>query len=187
MDTNKGDTLTETVLEAPRVTIRFERKVQVRDYESATASITIDAPTHPGDDINAMVEAAEAAFFAGKGVIFNQLGITFDVTPDGKAMELLEQKLGAVEVTREAEAQAIAQASRPSVTSDAPAPNSKDGLWLELAEYPKRWFDNRASKAERGGNGPDFKRKKSGEGLWLEYRGRTNVPEGVQIPEPAAF
>lgn len=190
MTTNEGKALSEdTVLTAPKVTVGFERKVQVRDYESAVASIYIEAPTKPGDGPEEIVAAAHDAFFAAKSVVFEQLGIVFETTVDGKAVEMLEKQLGAVEVTRAEEAQAVAAASTPTASSNGngPAPTSKDGLWAELSEFPKRYFDNRASKAERGGNGPDFKRKQTNEGLWLTYRGKSNVPAGVRIPEPSEF
>lgn len=39
-------------------------------------------------------------------------------------------------------------------------------LWEQLFSDFSQFDDLRATKALRGGNGPDFKHKRGGEGLW---------------------
>lgn len=184
----------ETVdIEGLKVTIGFERNLQVRDYESAKASVYIQVPTAPGDTVTTITENMKTTFAAAKSTVFEQLGIPFEADPtDLIVKDLLEKHLGGVEVSP-AQQQVAVQSSgnQPSTTTKqfggkgSAAPTSKAGLWQEVCSDPKKWFDNRDNKkSERG---PDFKRKYSGETLWLEYKGESNVPEGLVLPEPAAF
>jgi len=53
--------------------------------------------------------------------------------------------------------------------------------WEDISNNPNGWFDNRAQKAEQGGNGPDFKGKRdngefAGFGVWLDGK---HTPEWV--------
>jgi hypothetical protein len=178
--------MSEQVVEAPKVTVGFERKVNLGSGSSAVASIYVQAPTAPetGDadvDASNRADAIQAAMFEAKVAVFDALGITFDVTIDGKAVEALEQ-LGGVEVTPAQEAKAVASASRPTTNA---APEGKDALWAELAANPGKWFDNRESKQKD--TQPDFKRKGTGEGLWLKNRGKNMVPDGIVVPDASAF
>lgn len=67
------------------------------------------------------------------------------------------------------------------VNTDRPAPipgatggnGKKDAAWQAFFADPSAYYDNRVNK--RNPNGPDFKHKQSGEGLWL----------GGQYPAPA--
>lgn len=177
----------------PQVTVGFKRTLRVRDYESAEASVFIQVPTSPGDNVETITENMKTTFAAAKATVFEQLGIPFEVDPtDLVVKDLLEKHLGGVEVSP-AQQQVAVQSSGNVPTTGAKsfggggtaAPTTKEGLWQELASDPKKWFDNRESKkSERG---PDFKRKYSGETLWLTYQGKSNVPEGLTIPDASAF
>lgn len=190
-----------TVLTGPKVTIGFNRKIQVRDYESAEATIFIELPTVPGDfidangnlDKDALVAASKSGFFAAKSLVFEQLGLQMSVTEEGVVMEVLERELGAtVEVgasprTAEARAQGAAKSGGATGGGVPAPPSSKDELWEELSSQPKRWFDNRVGK--KNPKSPDFKRKgnpapgeKYAPGLYLD-----KAPEGLRIPEPSEF
>lgn len=191
---------TDIVIEAPKAFVTFERSVQVRSFEPAKASVMIQVPTEPygwitqGDDGSvsvdkeAIIADLKPAFFAAKAAVLEQLGLTFEVTPELVVMELLDAELGAVEITEKeaqkvAESAAAAKKARPQAdanASDPDAPADKDDLWVELSEHPERYYDNRGTKT---GNQPDFKRVKGGQGLWLTFRGKSQVPEGVEVPE----
>ena len=170
-------TKTEAVLEGPSVTVGFERSIKVKDYETAKALIFVQVPTEPGDDLEAIVAAAKPTFYAAKSVVLEQLGIDFEVTPELVIHEV-ERNLGAVQVSPAHEARATARASSAPVSSNA-APATRDEQWAELASNPSKWFDNRQSKR---GRQPDFKRKGTGEGLWLDKK-----PAGVVVPDEGAF
>jgi hypothetical protein len=202
MDTSKqkeAPTLPEAkdiVVEAPKGFVTFKRAVQVRPFETATAEVMIQVPTEPYGwiDENGKVDEAKIvadlkpAFFAAKTAVLEQLGLTFEVTPELVVMELLDAELGAVELTESqaqkvAESAAAAKKAKPAAdtrSDDPDAPTDKDDLWVELSEHPERYYDNRADKK---GNQPDFKRVKGGQGLWLTFRGKTQVPEGVEVPD----
>jgi hypothetical protein len=194
----------DVVVEAPKGFVTFKRSVSIRPYETATAEVMIQVPTDVGGwiteaedgtvdvDVDKITADLKPAFFAAKTAVYEQLGLTFEVTPELVVMELLDAELGAVEVSP-AEAKKVAettsagrQARKPSNSSGGgkkfpPAPSSKDELWEELAEHPERYWDNRDDKQSAGY--PDFKRVEGGQGLWLEYKGNSNVPEGLEIPE----
>lgn len=186
---------TETI-KAPKITVSFERSVKIRDFESAKASIYVEVPTRPGDTWLAeegqrseLDAAILDAMFHAKVQVFEALGLGFDVTPDGRAIELLEDRLGAVEITRAQETAAVAAASSPTTSAKTAGtvPTDKEALWAELCERPDRWFDNREGK--KNPNAPDFKRAGHGDqpGLWLSFRGTNNVPDGLTIPPASAF
>lgn len=193
--------MSDQLLTGPKVTVGFTRKIQVRDYESAEATIFVEVPTVPGDfvaadgtlDKDALVAASKSAFFAAKSVVFEQLGLQMSVTEEGVVMEVLERELGStVEIgaaprTTEARSQAGAKSGGPTAGGVPAPPSSKDDLWAELSEQPKRWFDNRVGK--KNPKSPDFKRKgnpapgeKYAPGLYLD-----KAPEGLRIPEPSEF
>lgn len=183
----------DITIQGPNVTIGFKRVLRLRDYENAEASVFIQVPTVPGDTVTQITENMKLTFAAAKASVFEQLGIPFEVDPvDLVVKELLEKHLGGVEVTG-AQAQVVnqAQANQPTTSTKSfggggsAAPTSKAGLWQELASDPKKWFDNRTSK--KSDKGPDFKRKYSGETLWLTYNGASNVPDGITIPDATAF
>lgn len=75
------------------------------------------------------------------------------------------------------QAQQPAAAPPAAVAAAAPAyggaaGGEKDDLWRDLVNNPDAWWDNRARKAEPGGNPryPDFKHKDSQTPLWIESR-----------------
>ena len=99
--------------------------------------------------------------------------------------ERLERTFGPVEIVTGDEAKPY-NAPKPVAAprSDA-APKNKRALWEELESNPERWFDNRETKKHP--QGPDFKRKQTGEGLWLTYKGQSSVPAGITIPDASQF
>ena len=60
----------------------------------------------------------------------------------------------------------------PSAPAAPTGGGEKDDLWRDCMENPDAWWDNRARKAEPGGNPryPDFKHKESQTPLWIESR-----------------
>lgn len=179
----------EITIEAPRVTVGFERKVNLGNYESATGSIFIQVPTAPGESSEQIAASAKLAFADAKATVYEQLGITMDVI-EGVVVEQLGRTLGAEVSSVGAEQQAAAAAgTRVNTTStggSGTVPTTTDAKWDDIVANPKGWFDNRTTKT---GKQPDFKRKGSpapGEkyppSLWAD-----KVPEGIVVPEPAAF
>lgn len=170
---------TDVAIEAPKGFVTFERSLQVRPFEMAKASLMIQIPTAPGATVEDIVAASKDSFFAAKATVFEQLNIPFDISAENIVTERLEASLGAVQVTLTQEAAAGASATPSGSGSTVPA---KDDLWAELCAHPERWWDNREDK--RNAAAPDFKRKGQGEqpALWLEFKGRNNVPEGLTVP-----
>jgi hypothetical protein len=168
------ETAPETVkIEAPKVTVHFERKVQVREYEFALASLHVQAPTKPltGDSVidgEMITEAVNYAFFQAKIACFTQLGLEFDITPENVVIERIEKYIPVAEVVT------IQAAASPSQTSPPQSSKTEDktAAWADLAASGKGWWDNRENK--RNPKAPDFKPKQSnrkiseGVGLWLD-------------------
>jgi hypothetical protein len=184
MATAKTDQPIVTPLTA---TVGFNRKVSVRPYESAEASIFMQTEIDLNDSEATMANLKQAMMQC-KALVFEELGLEFQVTEGGIVRELLEAKFGNVtEVTSTAPkavaAPAAAPAAAASPTSDAPpyASMTKDTnekalnkKWA-IARYatnPDEFYDNTASNAEKkaGGaerTGPDYKHRSSGVGFWL--------------------
>ena len=172
----------DVAVDGPKVTVGFERTISVAQYEPAKASIYItgtidDFSRVPSEELVAL---AKDVFFAAKQAVYEQLGITFEVTQELVVQERLgDAGIQAVEVTSRDEAVAVAAASNTTQAGNPPEPQDTDGLWRELAEHPERYFDNRESKK---GRQPDFKRLWTGAGLWLVSKNKP-VPEDVVIPD----
>lgn len=183
--------------------VTFKRMVQISPFNTATAEIMLQIPTgeqwtdaEGNVNINAIIADAKPAFFAAKATVYEQLGIPFEVDGEIVVREILHQQLGAVEVTdaesrllaeTTAAAQQASTVTKPASSAGDPDPNgSKESWWEHMAANPKRWYDNRASK--KSAKGPDFKFKGNGDvALWLTFNGKSQVPDGVVVPEPAAF
>jgi hypothetical protein len=183
MATAKTDQPIVTPLTA---TVGFNRKVSVRPYESAEASIFMQTEIDLNDS-DATMANLKQAMMQCKALVFEELGLEFQVTEGGIVRELLEAKFGNVtEVTtapKAAAAPAPAAAPAAAPSSDTPpyASMTKDSnekalnkKWA-IARYatnPDEFYDNTASNAEKKANGaervgPDYKHKSSGVGFWL--------------------
>ena len=175
-----------TEQQAPLIaTVGFNRKVSVRQYESAEASIFIQTEI-PNGDPEGLVKACQDAFYQAKSIVFSELGIEFEVLEDGRIMELVNRHLGPVTEVSSAPA-AIATADSPAAGAGDVPPNppydsrttdkgerSANITWAKkrYAAYPSEFYDNRESNAEKKANGaertgPDFRHKSSGVGYWL--------------------
>lgn len=137
----------------PHGTVGFERKVQVRDYESASASIYLPFDIDPENEA-ATAQAAKDAFFTAQSVVLEQLGIAFEYDEaKGIVRELLTAKFGPVTEV------AASGNGNGSVTQAAPAASGNPNC-------PKcngAMYDNRADNAARIAQGkraqPDFRCK----------------------------
>ncbi len=175
--------MTEVLLEAPKVTVGFLRKVNLGNYESAEASIFIQVPTTPNATSEEITAASKLSFADAKATVFEQLGIVFDVV-ENVVVEKLGRALGAVEVTGNEVPTHPSPA--PNVKAPGAVPTTTDEKWADIVANPKGWLDNRTTKT---GKQPDFKRKgapANGEkfppSLWAD-----KVPDGVVVPDPSQF
>lgn len=190
-------TATETPnIESNTGSVRFSRKVQVRPYEVAEASITIafDIPTDPDLTPEAaseqLIANARASFFSAKALVFEELGLEFIVSDGGIVTEVVERHFGNVtEVkttapvqTEVSELHAVAQefVAPAAGGSDTPpfSPTTTDkgekganSQWAKAryATHPHEFFDNRPKKqtGEYKANAPDVKHKDTKIGVWL--------------------
>lgn len=169
--------------ESPRLTVSYERKVNLGNYESA--SVFVSMQVDAGDHDDHTISNIRDAFVMVRSSAYEQLGIKFTIDENMIVQERLERTFGPVEVVSGDEAKAYNKPAAPTPPSkprsDTVAPKSKKALWEELAANPSQWFDNREGK--RNAKAPDFKRKNTGEGLWLTYNGQSAVPAGIDIPD----
>lgn len=170
-------------------TVGFNRKVSVRQYESAEASIFIqfDIPSDPDMTDEARTEQilanARGAFFQAKALVFEELGLEFEVTEGGVIRETLTKTFGNVTEVRPQAAPAqnpAASELRAAVAGDGPpfSPETNDKAekranqdWAKALYQtdPGAFFDNRPKKAagEYKANAPDLKHKDTKIGVWL--------------------
>jgi len=161
----------DITVSAPKVTYAFERSVQIRPYNQAKASISIQTDVKLEADgsvaLGSYQEAAKRAAYEAKTAVYDSLKISYEVL-DGWVIEQLDKVLGPVEVLHDEAGTAPARpkpVGKGSSWGDNP-PSDKDGLIDELVGHPERYFDNRQDK--RNPKAPDFKRKISGEGIWTD-------------------
>lgn len=171
-------------------TIGFNRKISVRPYESAEASMFMQFEIDPANP-DETLKAAKHAFFQAKALVFEELGLEFSIEDGGVIRELLTKNFGAVtEVTNSpaavapAAAPSAAQSAPESVSQAAPAPagganppysadtmdkNEKaaNKTWAlaRIASNPEEFWDNRENK--RNPKAPDYKGKTNNIAVWL--------------------
>ena len=187
MATVKTDTPIVTPLTG---TVGFSRKVSIRPYEVAEASIFMQTEIDLNDSETTMANLKQTMMQC-KALVFEELGLEFQVTEGGIVRELLEAKFGNVTEVTSTAPKAVAAAAPASAPAAAPASPTSDTApyasmtkdtnekalnkkWA-IARYatnPDEFYDNQASNAEKkaGGaerTGPDFKHKSSGVGFWL--------------------
>lgn len=181
---DENGNIIDSKYETPRLTVSYERKVNLGNYESA--SVFVSMQVDAGEDKEATLSAIKDAFLTVRSTAYEQLGIQFTVDENLIARERLERTFGPIEVVEGDDAKpynaAPAAPQPPSKPrSDTVAPKTKKALWEELASNPNMWFDNRDGK--RNPKAPDFKRKNTGEGLWMTYNGASAVPAGITVPD----
>jgi hypothetical protein len=176
-------------MEGPTVTpqggISYSRKIQVRDYESAEASIWISFDLPKPDEMtdeefsSHLISTARANYFAAKALVFEELGLEFTVTEGGIVQEVLKKNFGNVTEVTKASPPASPVAAVAAESSDLPssppfaadtddkAQRTANKKWAmaRWAAYPNEFWDNRESK--RNPRSPDLKHKETGMAVWL--------------------
>jgi len=180
----------------PIGTVVFERTVRVREFESAKAGVFIqfelpDPAQANGSYGEQVLKQIGDAFFQAKTVVFDELGLDFNVDAGGVVREAINATLGQVtevQAPRQQPKQIAAAAPAPQpAPQPQPAPvavdqsqppydsrtsdrqeKSANARWAKarLESHPDEFWDNRNDK--RNPKAPDFKHKDSGIGVWLD-------------------
>lgn len=167
--------------------VSFSRKVQVRDYESAEASIWLSfdltRPDGMDDDeyTSHVMSLARDAFFSAKGLVYEELGLEFSVSENGIIQESLKRHFGNVtEVKNSGPTYGgpAPAAPVPSGEEVGPVPphnaettdkaeKAANKAWAlaRWSTHPNEFWDNRTSK--RSPKAPDLKHKDTGLPVWL--------------------
>ncbi len=163
-------------------TVSFSRKISVRQYESAEASVFIQFPIPTegsADEIRSQtLSNARAAMFEAKGLVLEELGLEFQVDENGVLHELIAKNLGNVTEIRQAPASNNAPVASDTATATSEAPPysadtqdkgeraaNKSWAVARWNSHPHEFWDNRANK--RNPKGPDLKHKETGLAVWL--------------------
>jgi hypothetical protein len=89
-------------------TVQFARKVSVRQYESAEASIFIQYSTDRDASAEEIIAGAQESFLQAKGVVYSQLGLDTELDESGILVELVEKAFpGSERVNTSAKKKAI--------------------------------------------------------------------------------
>lgn len=163
--------ITATEIKPNTVTISYGRKVP-RDggYGSGEeCSIFQQVDVGPDDSPEQVEAAVKAAFAFGKAVVLQQLGCAYGVDQETGVVNGLDSAAASAAAPVR---QTVRNTERTDTRSGPVAKSygdgvkrSKEELITELQSNPGQFFDNRVGK--KNPKGPDFKRKSSGEGLWL--------------------
>lgn len=169
-------------------TVSYSRKVQVRQYEAAEAYIAIQFDIDRDDDAAAIAEKAHLAMTAAKGVVWDELGIEYEVTEGNILQEVVRSHFGGgtVEATSTpgpASPSPAAQAAAAALGSAEPPHDQSKLDWkthkTEMAEnrawaakrflalgdnWSSEFYDNRASKPKP--TAFDYRHKATKIGIW---------------------
>lgn len=179
---------------APTIgTVHFERKVQVRQYEAATASIFMQFEVDP--DVDTTLQNAKDAMAQSKALVFEELGLKFTVDDGGYVRELLDRHLGpTTEVGADESSEPQERPARAAATARAndnrrAAPSGGGNRAVNLDSVADRpdwlaacadcdgveFWDNRAKivAGEWKETSPHFKcaRKDCGKAVWPPRKG----------------
>jgi hypothetical protein len=176
-----GDTITDNE-------VSYTRQVNLgsRD-DNAWFRMSLRFPTQPGWEMDQIAVQGVAYFNTVVSVVCEQAGLPVFVTESGVVREAIHTLLpGAEEVQEDRPAprrrQERSQPSRRASSGGGgrgrnyPPPSEIDKPdhidaedWDDLCSNPDDWYDNRADKAKGIGHpqGPDFRHKQDGTGLWM--------------------
>lgn len=174
---------TDDVVKPLQATCGFQRKVSVRQYESAEASIFIQTEVDLNDD-DVTMKNLKHAMMQAKALVFEELGITFQLDEGGIVREMLDKHLGPVTEIKTAPVshelrsgeQSFPTANPPVGGGDGPPFDvntrdrdqkaaNKEWAISDFANNPQNWFDNRGNK--RSEKSPDLKHRSNGLAVWL--------------------
>jgi len=163
-------------------TVSFSRKVAVRQYESAEASVFIQFAIPTEGDAETIrhqtISNARAAMFEAKGLVLEELGLEFQVDDNGVLHELITKNLGNVTEVRATPSGDYTPAPSDSGEATSASPPysadtqdkseraaNKSWAVARWNSHPNEFWDNRANK--RNPKGPDLKHKETGLAVWL--------------------
>ncbi len=176
----------------PLGTVIFNRKVQVRPYESAEAGIYLqfELPDMNGDRDaygREVLAKIQDAFMQAKAAVFDELGIEFSVEEGGVVREVIREAFGQVtevaaapkprQITASTAAPQAAAAPSADEPPHDPATTDKGEIkanraWAKarLTTHPDEFWDNREKKAsgQYKQNAADFKHKDTGIPVWVD-------------------
>jgi len=124
-------------IQQPKVTVGFERSVSVRPYETAKASVFIQADTPIGYTPEQLETSLRDAFFQAKAQVLEQLGLEFEINEHGVVIELLKKAFGPVEMVTNGDATANVMPTNGDGSSSLVCPN----------DTSHKVWDNRPKKA----------------------------------------
>ena len=159
----------------------FRRQViQTGDYEPAEAScsvtIAVDSETSQEDIAEQIAEWGNTLEMAN----YESLGIGYELTEQG-----VRRLQKSVSGTTKSPPVAAAPARNSSSSSSG---GTIDSLWRDLMDNKTDWWDPNWQKkldpaANFNMNGPDYKRKSDGKGLWLSKKdGSVLIPNWFVCP-----
>lgn len=156
--TESNGLITEEVHTQPTLTISHSRKISDNNYGSNDyfVAMQLDVPIEATDD------QKKQAIHEGFTLIRNMIELQH-MAETGAPMTTNEARIAADlggEVIKE---QPKAKTYKKVEASDAPSDTK--ALWQELVDNPSKWFANANKPTPKY---PDFKRKGTGQGLWLD-------------------
>lgn len=176
-------------IENLRGTVAFERKVSVGypDYENAVGYMSVQFDFAPGSDKQDIIARARQAFFEAKAVVFEQLGVEFEVGEGGVLIETIRKHFPTASVVQSSGGVTDASNTNQGASTGAPAVGDVSAEFPEgashealvawatarFASHPSEFFDNRGKKAsgEYKATAPDLKHKSTQKGVWFQARG----------------
>lgn len=184
----------EAIVSNLKHTVSFTRKVSPKQYESADATFFLQFDTPEGASFEDIIEKAQRAFVAAKGVVLSELGINYDFDAEGILVETglapresaaaptaapkqtlqstpdattqLREAFNGGTVSEDTTVRQVNFGGHDSSIDPLTLSKAEQKKWLaaELKANPGAFYDNRTDK--RNPKAPDWKHKTSGLGIW---------------------
>lgn len=153
------------------ITVTFNRQIQPRQYETASAGITITREFDDTLDGEAIDVEAKALYIEAKNAVFTQLGIDSEAGEDGTIREIPKAPPAPAETASNGGGfSRTGRGSGAGVSRGGAAGRAK----LSKEEAEQLWQDFMGRKANDfydnlSDDEPSIKHKKSGQKLYLKY------------------
>lgn len=157
-----GNVLSET-FSTNNMTVSFTRKISDGDYGSIELFISKQVDVDPDADLVEVERATKSNLAFIKAIAFDELGIEY-TADDGKVVEKPKATAQKTSLPKAGGSRGGGQRRSGGGATD------KTVLWQEWVDDPDAFYDNRDKKesGEYSAKSPDFKHKKSGDGLWID-------------------
>lgn len=160
----------EQTFETPNITLGYSKKVSDGNYGGAEASLYYQIEVPLGATEAEKASLIEHGYTLVRNLVNKQVGAPMEQVTVARAPQTPNE----ARIAEDLGGEIVSINERKKTAAPRKKIADKRVLWENLQANPGDWWDNRMDK--RNPLAPDFKHKKSGEGLWL-----SDKPEDILL------